>query len=261
MKVCALIEAGQAAHRNPLLSPLADALAARGATLTTFDVTEPWSPADVPLVDRYLVKGDHPATLAAAGIAADTGGRCLNDLAATARVADKARVAALLHRAAVPVPDTVVAADAAAAAAVIASTGPRFVKPLHGAHGHGTGIVAPGQRPPGDGPMLVCEIVDGPGYDYKVYGVGDHVAVRTTRPQPGRVDTARHPVVDPDPAVVRTAVAAARACELTCWGVDVLAASDGPVVVDVNAFPGYRSVPWAARRIADVAVAATGSGW
>lgn len=258
-RVCVLIEAGSDAGRNPLLSPLGAALAARGAECTAFDATAPWSPAHLPTADVFLIKGGDPAVLCAAGAVADAGGTCLNGLDTTLRVIDKARVLALLGRAGLPVPATTVAADADAVAGLLRTAGaPRFVKPLCGRLGRGAGVLSPGERPAGAGPWLVQEVVDGPGYDYKVCGVGGRAAVLRVHVEPGRLDVPRVPVPHPDPGLVLLGLRTAEVCGLVCWGVDVVTGADGPVVVDVNTFPGYRGVPDAAAWIADAALATAG---
>lgn len=255
-RVCVLIEAGADPGRNPLLRPLRSALAARGARCTAFDATAPWSPCDLPPAEVFLIKGGDPAVLGAAGAVADAGGVCLNGLDTTLRVVDKARVLSLLGRAGLPVPATTVAADADAVAGLLRAAGaPRFVKPLCGRLGRGTGVLSPGERPEGAGPWLVQEVVDGPGYDYKVCGVGRRAAVLRVRVEPGRLDVPRVPVPHPDPCLTRLGLRTAEVCGLVCWGIDVVVGADGPVVVDVNTFPGYRGVPDAAVWIADAALA------
>ncbi|MFI0452826.1 RimK family alpha-L-glutamate ligase [Actinomadura sp. 6N118] len=259
-RVCVLVEAGSDAGRNPLLRPLGAALAARGVDCTAFDATAPWTPADLPAADVFLVKGGDPAVLCAAGAAADAGGICLNDLATTLRVIDKARVLALLDRAGLPVPATTIAADADAVADLLCTAGtPRFVKPLRGRLGRGAGVLRPGERPVGAGPWLVQEVIDGPGFDYKVCGVGGQAAVLQVHVEPGRLDVPRIPVPDPDLGLVRLGLRTADLCGLVCWGVDVVTCADGPVIVDVNTFPGYRGVPAAADWIADAALATAGA--
>lgn len=259
-RVCVLVEAGSDTGRNPLLRPLSAALAARGADCTAFDATAPWTPSDLPAADVFVVKGGDPAVLCAAGAAADAGGTCLNDLAATLRVIDKARVLALLDRAGLPVPATTVAADADAVAELLHRAGtPRFVKPLRGRLGREAGVLHPGERPAGSGPWLVQEVVDGPGFDYKVCGVGGLAAVLRVRVEPGHLDVPRVAVPDPEPGLVRLGLRTADVCGLVCWGVDVVTGADGPVIVDVNTFPGYRGVPDAADWVADAALATTGA--
>ncbi|MDQ4069776.1 MAG: hypothetical protein M3203_09965, partial [Actinomycetota bacterium] len=49
----------------------------------------------------------------------------------------------------------------------------------------------------------------------------------------------------------RAAVAAGAALGLEIFGVDLVVGGDGPVVVDVNGFPGFKGVPPAAAWIAD----------
>ncbi|WP_020386043.1 ATP-grasp domain-containing protein [Kribbella catacumbae] len=256
-RVCVLVEALSAPGRNPLLATLAGQLALRQVVMAVFDATAPWSPSDLPDADLYLIKGDDPAVLAAAGCLTDRGAPCLNDLEATLRAADKARIVALLQQAGLPVPCTVVAANADAVASILDRAGvPAFVKPLRGAHGTGAVALRPGQRPDGDGPWLIQELVPSDSMDVKVYGVGPRTALRRMRVEPGKVDGVRSPVFEPDPYIARIAIAAADTCGLICWGADILLGPDGPVLVDVNAFPGYRSVPAAAAWVADAVIQA-----
>lgn len=255
-RVCVLVEAGSDAGRNPLLRPLGAALTARGGGCVVFDATAPWGPEDLPAADVFLVKGGDPAVLCAAGAVTDAGGTCLNDLAATLRGIDKVRALALLDRAGLPVPATTVAADADAVAELLRAAGsPRFVKPLRGRLGRGAGVLQPGEHPVGAGPWLVQEVIDGPGFDYKVCGVGGLAAVLRVHVEPGRLDVPRFPVPEPDPGLVRLGLRTAEVCGLICWGVDVVTCADGPVIVDVNTFPGYRGVPDAAGWIADATLA------
>lgn len=251
-RVCALVEGGSAPGRNPLLPLLAACLAERDVELVTWDPTGMLAlPLAAPVADLYLVKGDHPSVLTAAACLADAGAALLNSLAATALVADKARALARVAAAGVGVPATVVAGDHVALADALAA-GDRYVKPVRGAHGNGVRRLGPGQADAaGTGPWLVQEPVGDGGPDLKIYGVGDRAAVRAVRFQAGVVDAPREPVADPPAGIGAAARAAARACGLTCWGADFLLGRDGPVLVDVNAFPGYRGVPEAPRWVAD----------
>lgn len=251
-RVCALIEAGSTPGRNPLLTPLGRRLARSRTELVTWDPTGTFSlPPEPPAADLYLLKGDHPAILSAAACLADNGARCLNDYAATAAAADKARTLARLARAGLPVPTTKVVGTRERLADLIAD-GPRFVKPVRGAHGERAQILAAGEeRHAGAGPWLVQEVVQGGGLDLKVYGVEARTAVRSVRFTPGRVDAPRQAVRRPDPALRRLALAAAEVAGLRCFGADFLVGADGPVLVDLNAFPGYRGVDEAPAWVAD----------
>ncbi|MCP9969050.1 MFS transporter [Actinomadura madurae] len=120
------------------------------------------------------------------------------------------------------------------------------MKPLRGRLGRDAGTLYPGEHPAGGGPWLVQDVIDGPGFDYKVCGVDDRAAVLRVRVEPGCPDVPRVPVPDPDPSLVRLGLRTAEACGLVCWGIDVVTCANGPVIVDVNTFPGFRGVPDAA---------------
>jgi glutathione synthase/RimK-type ligase-like ATP-grasp enzyme len=53
------------------------------------------------------------------------------------------------------------------------------------------------------------------------------------------------------PQVREIALRCGEAMGLSLYGLDVIESPDGPVVVDVNYFPGYKGVPGAAAAIAD----------
>jgi ribosomal protein S6--L-glutamate ligase len=262
-RACAVVECGDVPGRNPLLAPLAAALDRRGVDLVTWDptgaldLTSGGAPG-APGADVYLLKGDHPSVATAGACLERAGAACLNTAAVTAAVADKAAVLAAAARAGVPVPDTVLAGTAAHVEALLdAASGPLVVKPARGAHGHGVVVVDPGgPRPSLDaahGPWLVQQHVAGDGEDRKVYGVGDRAAVRRMRWQPGRVDARRVPC--DAPALAALGARAAAACGLVAWGADLVVGADGPVLVDLNAFPGYRTVEEAPGWLADAVVA------
>lgn len=256
-RVCALVEAGGVRGRNPLLPPLRDRLASADVVLVAWDPTGVFAlPPRPPEADLYLLKGDHPSILSAAACLADLGARCLNGYGATAAAADKARTLARLTRAGLPVPASRVVGDGGRLAELLLE-GPRFVKPVRGAHGEDVKLLGPGEADrAGRGPWLVQEPVSGNGYDFKVYGVGTRVAVRRARFEPGRVDAPREAVEHPDPALGRIAIAAAAACGLDCYGADFVLGPDGPVLVDLNAFPGYRGVDEAPAWVGEAVLAA-----
>ena len=253
---CALIQAGSSPGRNPLRPPLRGRLERHGIELTTWDPTAPWAvPPDAPPADLYLVKGDDPLILSAAGCLADAGAPCLNTFEATAAAADKARSLTRLARAGLPVPITTVAGDRESLARAL-ETGPRFVKPVRGAHGEGAQQLLPGgASTAGPGPWLVQEALQGPGYDLKVYGVGERVATRKVRSAGSAFDAPREHVPRLPPEILTTARAAAEISGLTCFGVDFVVTAEGPRIVDVNAFPGYRGVDQAPAWVADATLA------
>ncbi|MGH3344253.1 MAG: ATP-grasp domain-containing protein [Carbonactinosporaceae bacterium] len=93
--------------------------------------------------------------------------------------------------------------------------------------------------PPFDRPHLVQEFVPGPGEDLKVYVV-DRRALAVRKPfgagsfaRPGR------PAAVSD-RVRGIALSCGRALGLDLFGADIVEGPEGPVVVDVNYFPGYK---------------------
>ena len=255
--MCALVEAGGVPGRNPLLPLLGAALADRGIDLVAWDPTTCFGLLpSAPEADLFLVKGDHPAVLTAAGCLADAGARLLNTLEASALVADKARALARVAAAGVPVPASVVVGDVASLGDALAG-GPRIVKPVRGAHGNGVRRLGPGEQGQASGgPWLVQEAVGSGGPDLKVYGVGARAAVRAVRFVPGVVDAPREVLDDPPAGLCALGARAAEACGVTCWGADFLLGPDGPVLIDLNAFPGYRGVTEAPGWVADAVVTA-----
>lgn len=257
-RVCVLVEAGAAPGRNPLLPPLARELAVHDVELLSHDVTASPTPLppDIPHADLYLLKGDDPAVLALAGCLHDSGAPCLNDFAATTVAADKARCWVRLHQAGLPVPGTALAPNAAALGQAL-TAGPRFVKPLRGAHGEGARLMSAADQVDGrTAPWLVQEVVPGGTNVLKMYGVGQRAAVRRMQFAAGVVDAPREPVGEVDPAVLRVGRAAAEVVGLVCWGADVILTEEGPVLVDLNAFPGYRTIPEAPKWVAQAVLTA-----
>jgi ribosomal protein S6--L-glutamate ligase len=177
-------------------------------------------------------------------------GRAACNRAVAARASlDKAVVVAALAAAGVPVPRSRVlrtweqVREAAAAASLV-------VKPQEGTQGAGVLLLdgAAPQEPAAPGPWLVQERVEGDGLDRKLYVVGDEVrGVLRTWPAPA--DRSGEPFAPPV-ELTDVACAAARALDLEICGVDVVLTSGGPVVVDVNAFPGFKGVPGAAQLLA-----------
>jgi ribosomal protein S6--L-glutamate ligase len=256
-RVCAVVEARGVPGRNPLLEPLRRRLARDGIELAEWDPTGALHlPPRAPEADLYLLKADDPAALAAAGCLADRGARCLNSYSATNAAHDKVRTHSRLARAGLPVPATWLVSHRDALAAEL-DAGPRFVKPVGGAHGEQAGRLGPGEAGlAGPGPWLVQEVVgDGSPLVLKVYGVGPRVAVRRAAFVPGVVDVPREPVEGYDASLSRLALAAAETCRLVCYGADFVIGHEGPVLVDLNAFPGYRGVPEASDWVAEAVLA------
>lgn len=119
-------------------------------------------------------------------------------------------------------------------------------------------------------PVILQEFVHGDGWDVKLWAIGETVysARRQTVLITGAVgDQKRNvPIDDADfPDEWRQiALRVGRGFGLDFYGVDLLPSERGPLVVDVNAFPGFRSVPDAPPALAQLieqrSLAPAGSG-
>jgi ribosomal protein S6--L-glutamate ligase len=202
--------------------------------------------------DLYLLKSHTELSLAVAAVLHEQGARLLNPWAACAATQDKLRAHRRLQTAGVPVPRTMVTGDYTAVAA-LEGWAAVVLKPVRGHRGAGVEVVRDvGQlrdRPSPTTPVLLQEHVEGPGEDLKVYVVGRHVwAVRKpfgplSFTKPGRV-------VPVSREVEEIALRAGAALGLGLYGLDVIESPAGPVVVDLNYFPGYKGCPGVAAPMA-----------
>jgi ribosomal protein S6--L-glutamate ligase len=233
---------------SPLLTDVADRLRRRGHDIA--QVTVERTVVDVaglvPDRDLYLLKSHTELGLSIAAALDEQGARLLNPVASCAATQDKLRCHRRLSAAGVPVPHTVVTGDYACARSALSALepgAPAVLKPLRGHRGVDVEVIRDGEqlrgRPAPASPLLVQQLVTGPGEDLKVYVVGQRVwAVRKpfstlsfTRPG--------HPV-QVSRVVEDIALRAGAALGLGLYGLDMIESPHGPVVVDLNYFPGYK---------------------
>jgi ribosomal protein S6--L-glutamate ligase len=203
--------------------------------------------------DLYILKSHTELALSLAGVLDTLGADLLNPYASCITTQDKIVASRRLRAAGVPTPRSWVTGDLSLMQPIVEET-PLVVKPYRGHRGAGISIVRNASDlaalPPPDGPVVIQEHVFGSGEDVKVYVVGEHVfAVRkefspTSFTRPGEPC----PV---DDQLREIALACGRILGLGLYGLDVLETDAGPVVVDVNYFPGYKGVPDVAPLIAD----------
>jgi ribosomal protein S6--L-glutamate ligase len=94
-------------------------------------------------------------------------------------------------------------------------------------------------------PVLLQEFADGDGWDIKVWVIGQQVfAARRRTPLEGPTVKDDFPLLagDVPNEWVRVALEIGRVFGLRLYGVDLLMTARGPLIVDVNAFPGFRGV-------------------
>ena len=112
----------------------------------------------------------------------------------------------------------------------------------------------------GDEPVVVQEFVANDGLDLKLWMVGDEIFAarrRTPLEGAGRETTVPLRPEELDPRWLAMARRVGVAFGLTIYGVDVVATSRGPVIVDVNAFPGCQGMAGAPEAIARLVRAET----
>jgi len=193
--------------------------------------------------DLYLLKSHTELSLSVAAVLHEQGARLLNPWEACAATQDKLRAHRRLLAAGVPVPRTLVAGDYSCAVPALEGRVPLVLKPVRGHRGAGVEVVRDPEQIRGRAlpttALLLQHLVVGPGEDLKVYVVGQHVwAVRKpfgplSFTRPGRAVAVSREVED-------IALRAGAALGLGMYGLDAIESASGPVVVDLNYFPGYK---------------------
>jgi len=244
---------GQAPSASSVLIEAIDLLR-RGATPTT---TWMWRedqamPEEMFQADVVALRGLSPVGLTVARRLEAARVRCCNRVGRTALATDKSAVMDALAGAGVAIPATAVV-DTWAAARRAAVLRPVVVKTLMGRGGTGVVLADRGglaDAAPFPGPYLVQERIPHRGPDRKVFVIGGHVSGVLRRWPPATLDDKRGRAFDPDPDEVAVATRAGAALGLEVYGVDLVPSDGGPVVVDVNAFPGFKGVTGAGAALA-----------
>lgn len=203
--------------------------------------------------DLWLLKSYTALSLSLAGVLHQAGARLLNPYPGCLAARNKITAAQVLHAAAIPAPQSWVTGDLSLLAPM-ARQMPLVVKPYLGWRGEGVRIVRSEREllllPPPQEPVLVQEFIAGPGEDLRVYVAGDRVFA-TRKPFSASSFSAPGRPVPVTDEVRRIALRCGEAFGLGLFGLDLIEAEDGPRVVDVNYFPGYKGVPEAAEAVAD----------
>jgi ribosomal protein S6--L-glutamate ligase len=203
--------------------------------------------------DLYVLKSARPLSLSLAGALDTLGAAILNPIGVTLRCRDKVVATRLLRLAGVPVPETWIAATARDLAEIV-EHGPIVVKPSRGSGGEGVMIVRDGggleNATPSGGFVFAQRYHQPSDRDHKLYRIGDELfGVRRIWPARTYEEKLGEPF-EPDGELADIAGRCGDAFGVDLYGVDVVVSDDGPVVVDVSAFPGFKGVPDAALRLA-----------
>jgi ribosomal protein S6--L-glutamate ligase len=177
----------------------------------------------------------------------------VNDYFGTLRVRDKIVTSMRLMDAGLPTPDAYYAGSVEHLRAVVKDY-PVVVKPNAGRRGQQISVARRAEELEGldlsYGDIFAQQFVKGSGLDLKAYIVGDEVfgvarpfPVRTAEEKRGKPRTI-------SPEVRDICLRCGELFDLELYGVDLIETEDGPYVIEVNCFPGYKGVPEADRLLA-----------
>jgi len=240
---------------SPILVEAYDLLRKRGYEIVESIAEEILTACDALEVDAdlYILKSHTELSLSLAGGFYTRGARLLNPYPSCAMTQNKIIVSRLLREAGVPAPRSWVTGDFSLLRE-LSATSSLIIKPYMGHRGAGIlKVDSPEEldkHTAPDFPVIVQEFKPGSGEDLKGYVVGDQVFgvqkpfSETSFSVPGRPV----PISDEVRAISRRV---GEVCGLGLYGLDIIESPDGPYVVDVNYFPGYKGVPDAAGMIAD----------
>ncbi|MBA2520964.1 MAG: hypothetical protein H0V24_14975 [Chloroflexia bacterium] len=182
------------------------------------------------------------------------GVRCCNRIAATITLCDREATGRKLAAVGIPVPATRAAASWPELLA-LADGRPIAVKTADGSIGRGLGVAIAADerlpaREPFAAPFLAQDYILSDGQVYKLCIVGRQALglLKSWPPRPAADGAASPFPVDAELTELSRRVGSA--LDLEIYGVDVLIGPNGPVIVDVNPFSGFRGVPGAVRLIA-----------
>ncbi|WP_051799068.1 ATP-grasp domain-containing protein [Streptomyces sp. NRRL S-337] len=215
------------------------------------------------LADVYLLKARTPRALALAARLESYGAPVLNSSAATARCQDRVVMAELARTAGLPFAATRSVDTVGELAAAGEPAGPLVVKSRYSRRGD---LVARADTAAElrelatvwpEEPVVVQEFTANSGWDHKLWVVDGRLFAGLRRSElapDGRGPTRPLPPGELPAGWAELALRTGGVFGLDVYGVDVLLGPDGPVVVDVNAFPGIRGQAGAPEALAELAL-------
>jgi len=260
-----LVESRYLSQAQP--TGLASVLRERGHRVSVLDpqVASYWLGDDRWLegLDMLVARGRSWELLCLLSWAETQGIPTINRRMAVAAVHNKAEMAVALASGGVPTPPTFLGPARMLAQERRPGRGfPVVLKPMFGDNGRGLRVVyGPAEL---DGLVwpepvaLAQELVEGDGYERKVYGIGDEIwVVRRPallaggRSTPSPVGVSSSELMPVTLVERELAVRCRRLFGLDLYGIDCIQTDTGPVVIEVNEFPNYTGVPDASERLAD----------
>ena len=209
--------------------------------------------------DLYLLKSHAPQALDLAHILEQRGARVVNSWTSSRECQNRVLMSARMHEAHLPWPQTqhFTALDEVLSRPDILSTlsFPLIIKSYYSHRGdlvdkidslEELQALAPQWSKE---PIVLQEFAAGDGWDIKIWVIDKHIfAARRRTPLEQGADKIDIPIA-PDELPEewsRITHEIGRVFDLQLYGVDLLLTANGPIIVDVNSFPGFRGVPGAA---------------
>jgi ribosomal protein S6--L-glutamate ligase len=211
-----------------------------------------------PRADLYLLKSHAPQALDVAHVLEEQGALVVNSWASSLACQDRAQMAARMQEHHLPWPatrsypslDTLVEQES-----VLADmTFPVIVKSYYSHRGDLVAKVNDRASLEalaaewGQEPIVVQEFAASDGWDIKVWVIDERVfAARRRTPLEPNASKQDIPITDEElPGEWRRiALEIGRVFNLRLYGLDLIVTEGGPMVIDVNSFPGFRGVPGA----------------
>lgn len=204
--------------------------------------------------DLYLLRSHVAEVVAMIQKLELAGARVVNPCQPTALCGDRIALDEVLAASGLPLPRTWCAADlkdVAEGSTGMAVPFPLVVKSRWSSRGDvvrkvssRSALLDLADERPGES-VIAQEFIDGDEVDRKVYVIDDLV-LAVICPSPLATGTrGERRSVHVDPEWTRLATEVGRVLRLRVFGVDLVLSERGPMVVDVNAFPGFRGVPQA----------------
>lgn len=226
-----------------------------GAEIDVPSLTDPISlAAPAVAADLALLRSVDDVVTSVAEVVEATGGRCVSPVRVTRLCRDRVAITARLAAAGIPVPESWVASDLTAIHELLVD-GPLVVRPARAGQDLGARVIWDADEL-ADGtvagqPWLVQRRQPTRARDRKIYRIGEQVfGVKRRWPARSLADKTGEPfTVSCEIQEVTDRVALVLGTDL--FGLDLIETDDGPVVVDVHPFPGFKGVPEAPLRLAD----------
>jgi ribosomal protein S6--L-glutamate ligase len=186
----------------------------------------------------------------------------INRKAAIAAVHNKADMAVSLAASRIPTPRTFLGNTRSLASEVGRENYPLILKPIFGDNCRGLLVVnTPEEMAEAEWeePVALAQsYMKSDGYDLKLYGIGDEVwAVRKPSPFNKRAsddDGSKSGLVELTPELEDLGRRCGKTFGLDLYGVDCIQTDGGVLVIEINDFPNYTSVPEADERLADYVI-------